>query len=267
MKVISSTRDRILQPCTLDDLAGISYQIDPYDGCEHRCRYCYAQNQSGLDWDNEIGICPDICSRLAEEISPLRPQSIYIGMTTDPYQPAEKKYRHTRSILELLKERNFSVCILTKSSLVSRDIDLLRDMTGASAGISVTFPDDATRMLFEEDTLPGSDRMEAISELKKNGIESYGMICPVLPYITKVETLIEQLLPCVNTIWIYPLEMKSEEHRNWKAVWPIVQKHFPGIAGQFREIVFSADHQYWKELRQKLENLRDTQGINLKIRL
>lgn len=266
MKVISSKRDKILQPCTLGDLEGISCQVDPYDGCQHRCHYCYAQNQSGLDWNNEIGICPDICSRLAEEISPLKPQSIYIGMTTDPYQPVEKEYRHTRSILELLKERGFSVCLLTKSSLVSRDIDLLKGMPGASVGVSVTFPDDDTRMIFEADTLPNSDRMKAISELKKNGIESYAMICPVLPYITKTETLIEQLLPCVDTIWIYALEMKSEEHRNWKTVWPLVQKHFPDIAGQFRETVFSADHQYWRELRRKLENLRDTEGINLKIR-
>ena len=267
MKVIRSKRNRILQPCILEDLEGISYQIDPYEGCGHRCHYCYAQNQSELDWDNEIGICPDICGTLAREISSLEPQRIYIGMTTDPYQPAEKEHRQTRAVLELLKERGFSVCMLTKSNLVMRDIDLLKDMSGASVGVSVSFPDDDTRNIFEADTMPNSDRIQAIAELKKNGIESYALICPVMPYITKIEALIEQLSRFADTIWIYPLEMKREGDRNWKTIWPIVQQHFPDIAGQFREIVFSPDHEYWKELSQKLHNLRDKSGINLKIRL
>ena len=110
----------MIEPCALQSL-GFNYQIDPYVGCEHNCHYCYAQNQPDLDWENEIGICSDI-KKLAEELALLTPQKIYMGMKTDPYQPLEKEYNQTRAALELLKERGFSVCILTKSNLVIRDL-------------------------------------------------------------------------------------------------------------------------------------------------
>ena len=260
-KVINLKRKPIIESCALKSL-GFNYQIDPYVGCEHHCHYCYAQNQPGLDWENEIGICSNI-KELAEELSLLTPQTIYIGMKTDPYQPLEKEYKQTREALKLLKERGFSVCILTKSNLVIRDIDLLSGMAGASVGISVAFQDDDSRSLFEANTLPNSDRIQAIAELKKNGIETYALICPVMPYITEVEALIAETRPVADTIWIYPLEMKYEEDTNWKKIEPILQQHFPGIIKRFREIVFSSGHAYWQELRQQLENIRINDNINL----
>lgn len=266
MKVIRSTRKQILEPCALADL-GLNYQIDPYLGCAHHCRYCFAQNQPGLDWENEIGVCPDLARKLAQELAPLAPQKIYLGMKTDPYQPLEKEFRQTRAVLELLQARGFSACLLTKSNLVARDLGLLREMPAAAAGISLAFHDDGTRKLFEAGTMPNRDRLEALAELKRNQIETYALICPVLPYLTEVEALINEVCPYADTIWVYPLEMNSEEDANWRKIAPLLQRLGPNKTKKFKEIVFSPRHAYWKQLRRQLESIRKRDRVNLKVRL
>jgi DNA repair photolyase len=262
MKVVKIKRKRIIEPCAIDLF---KYQIDPYVGCEHKCHYCYAQNCAGLDWENETGICPDMDKMLPDELASLEPQTVYLGMNTDPYQPFEKEFGQTRKVLQLLKERNFSVCILTKSSLLARDIDLLKEMKGSSAGISVAFQDNSIRGLFEENTMPSEDRIRTLAELKGNGIETYVLICPVMPYITDAEVLVEKVRPHADTIWIYPLEMKSAEDKNWRKIQPIVEQHFPGLVEGFREAAFSPGHAYWNELRRRLEDVRSRDNVNMKI--
>jgi DNA repair photolyase len=262
MKAVNIERKRIIEPCAIDLFR---YQIDPYVGCEHKCHYCYAQNSVGLDWESETGICPDMDKMLADELSSLEPQTVHLGMNTDPYQPLEKELGQTRRVLQLLKERSFSVCILTKSSLVARDIDLLKEMKGSSAGMSIAFQDDRIRGLFEENTMPTEDRLWALAELKRNGIETYVLVCPVMPYITDVEVLIEKVRPHADTIWIYPLEMKSADDKNWRKIQPIIEQHFPGLSARFREAAFSPGHACWKELRRKLEDIRGRNSIDMKI--
>lgn len=262
MKVINIERKRIIEPCATDLF---KYQIDPYAGCEHKCHYCYAQNSAELEWETETGICPDMDKMLADELSALEPQTVYLGMNTDPYQPLEKEFGQTRKVLQLLKERNFSACILTKSSLVVRDIDLLKEMKGSSAGISVAFQDDSIRGLFEENTMPSKDRIWALAELKGNGIETYALICPVMPYITDAEVLVEKVRLHADTIWIYPLEIKSADDKNWRKIQPIVEQHFPGLVARFREAAFSPGHAYWKKLRRCLEDIRGRDEINMNI--
>lgn len=262
MKIIPITHERIIEPCTLEYY---NYEITPYFGCEHNCYYCYAQNKSEVDWENEVGIHKNLDIRLQEELSLLEPQVIYIAGDSDPYQPAEKGYKQTRKILELLVERNFSVSILTKSNLVIRDIDLLRNMHDASVGISIAFQDDSIRKLFEENTIPIDDRINALTKLKEEGLETYVLICPVMPFITDVEILINKVYDFADTIWIYRLEMKSERDKNWQKIKPILEQSFPSIFNKFREIVFSSQHTYWKQLNKKLENIRIKEKIDLEI--
>jgi len=262
LKIIDSSRKKIIEPCSLDFC---EYQIDPYVGCEHKCYYCYTQNEIELDWDNEVGIIPDLEKRLKEELSSLSPQLIYMGMNTDPYQPIEKELNQTRKVLEILKEKNFSVCMLTRSDLVTRDIDLFREMLGSSVGVSVAFQDERVRKIFEENTIPNKDRIKAIENFKQAGIETYVLICPVFPYITDVEVLINETRHCADAIWIYSLDMENPENKNWKRILPILEKNFPKIYKEFKEVVSDKDHPYWRNLRRKLEHIRDKENINLKI--
>lgn len=264
MKISKCFRDKILNPCNLEMY---NYQMDPYIGCEHFCRYCYALNKTETDWEKEILIHEDLITRLSHEISDIEPQTVYIGMDTDPYQPSEINIKQTRRMLELLAKKRSSACILTKSGLVTRDIDILAEMTDSSVGVSVAFQDEKTRQLFENRAPPNHERIKALEELKSAGIDTYTLICPVMPFITRVESLIEAVAPYSNTIWIYRLKMESEESRNWRSVKSIIDQHFPELTEQYQKIAFSGDHPYWGEIRRSLEEIENKTDLNLRIEL
>lgn len=264
MKVHPSQCQQILQPCNLEWFA---YQIDPYVGCEHHCHYCYTLNQTDTDETKEIIIHRDLAGQLTRELSALEPQIIYMGMNTDPYQPCERAYEQTRQVLELLAERGFSVCMLTESDLMVRDIDLFAKMKGSSVGISIAFQDESTRQLFEAKTPPHQKRIEALQRFKETGIETYVLMNPVMPFITDVRQLIEMVAPYADTIWIYALSMKREEDRNWQNLNRILNRHFPDLTERYIEMSFSKAHPYWTELRRELEKLQKEKGLNLRIEL
>jgi DNA repair photolyase len=249
----------ILEPCSLQNYA---HQLDSYVGCEHHCFYCYALNQAETDWAKEILVRPDFAHQLAQELAALEPQPIYIGWNSDAYQPAEQVYQHTRQALELLVRRGCSVCILTKSGLVTRDIDLIARMPGSSVGFSIAFQDDQVRQLFEDKAPPNECKIAALKKLKMAGIETYALITPVMPFITDVESLIELVKPYADTIWIYPLEMKSEKDRNWQNVRRILDHHFPELTEPYKQIAFSTTYGYWTGLRQRLQALQSETGLN-----
>jgi len=262
METVYFSCPSIIEPCSLE---GFNYQIDPYINCEHKCLYCYTQNQSKLDWETQIGIYLDMERRLKTELSLLKPQKIYMGMNTDPYQPMERRYKATRKVLNLLKREGFSVSILTKSDLVTRDMELFKKMPDPSIGTSVAFQEEWIRRLFEENSISNQLRIKALSKLKREGIKTYALICPVMPYITNVELLINNVYSYVEKIWIYPLKINSEKDKNWRKIKPIVKKYFPSIFKKFEEAVFLPKHSYWNELKIRLENLKMKKNFNLEI--
>ncbi len=255
---------KILQPCSL---GGYEYQIDPYVGCEHHCYYCYALNQAETDWTKEILIYPDFSTRLNQELDAIRPQPIYMGWNCDPYQPSELTYRQTRTALEILQKRGFSVCILTKSGLVTRDIDLIAQMPSSSVGFSIAFQDQNTRRLFEANAPDNEEKLQALERLKSAGIRTYTLICPVMPFITDIEKLVEMIAPYSDAIWFYALSMEKDSDRNWIFISQILDQHFPELTEKYRQIAFSSTHPYWTKLHTKIERLNLTRRLNLRIEL
>jgi DNA repair photolyase len=264
VKVSFCANRPILQACSLEMYA---YQCDPYIGCEHGCSYCYALNRAETDWSREIQTHRDFIARLRSELFPLAQQTIYFGMNTDPYQPVEEKRRYTRQALELLVELGFSACILTKSDLVLRDIELFQNMKDCSIGFSLAFQDEEVRSRFEPYAPSNQRRIAALKQLKEAGPKTYVLICPVMPKITDVEALIEDLAPIAETIWIYPLSMRSESDRNWQNVLSVLSEDFSELTEQYRQVAFMRDHSYWLDLRCKLEEIRSKRGLNLNIEL
>jgi DNA repair photolyase len=186
-------------------------------------------------------------------------------MNTDPYQPLERESKQTRRVLELLEERGFSSCILTKSDLVERDIDLLKRMPAASVGVSVSFQDETVRKHFEQNTIPTGDRLKALRKIKQAGIETYVLISPLMPLITDVEVLIQDVCDCAGTLWIYPLRVESRDDKNWRKIEQILSSYFPMIKERFEEIVFTFDHTYWQSVRERLKDLSTRTDVDLEI--
>jgi len=252
----------VLRKCNLE---GFNFQIDPYFGCEHLCEYCYGLNRARFDWEKQVLIYEDLVKELSRELDVFPPQTIYIGMNCDPYQPAEKKFEQTRETLLLLSGKGFSASLLTKGVLATRDIELLKKIPDASIGTSLAFLEEGTRRLFEKNSPPNIERMEMLGEMKNAGIETYTLICPVMPFITEVPGLIELAAPYSDTIWVYPLKFESTKDPNWQKVSKILEKNFPDLVEKFTTIVFSENHYYWDDLREELEKINKEIKANIRM--
>jgi len=264
MKISTISDRNIIEPCSLK---GINYQIDPYGGCEHYCYYCYALNDAETDWLKEIQIHKDIVGQLSKELEKIPPQTIYLGYKTDPYQPLEADLCQTRKVLELMLSKGFSAHILTKSNLVQRDIDLLKKMPNSSVSVSVAFDNKDTRQLFEANTIDTELRINVLREIKRAGIRTFALLCPVIPYISDVKTLIDKLLPYTDKIWIYGLSILSPTEQSWLNIKNILNLNFPELFNAIEEIVFSKKHEYWEKLRLELEIMKTKRQLNLEIHL
>ncbi|QKC86553.1 PA0069 family radical SAM protein [Mesorhizobium sp. NZP2077] len=183
--------------------------INPYRGCEHGCVYCFARPthafmglSPGLDFESKLFAKPDAARLLDKELSKdgYQPRTIAIGTNTDPYQPIEKQYRIMREILEVLEARGHPVGIVTKSALVTRDIDILSRMAErglAKVALSVTTMDRMLARTMEPRASTPTKRLEAIRQLSDAGIPASVMVAPIIPGLTDQE--MERILDSAHT--------------------------------------------------------------------
>ncbi len=191
-EVFEETPRKIISKNDSPDLS-FSHSINPYQGCEHGCIYCYARNSheywgfsGGLDFESKIIIKRNAAKLLEEQFlkKTWRPVNIMLSGNTDCYQPLERKLKITRSLLEVfLKYRN-PVGIITKNALIQRDIDILKEM--ASVGLvhvyfSITTLQEDLRRLMEPRTASADKKLQVIEEFSKNGIPTGIMNAPIIP--------------------------------------------------------------------------------------
>ncbi len=170
--------------------------INPYRGCEHGCIYCYARPSHaylgyspGLDFESRLLAKPDAAQILKKELAKAGYQCapIALGMNTDAYQPIEREYRITRQILEVLAEANHPFSLVTKSSLVERDIDIIAPMAAqglATIFVTITTLDRHITRKSEPRAAAPERRIETISKLSQAGIPTGVMVAPVIPALT-----------------------------------------------------------------------------------
>jgi DNA repair photolyase len=173
--------------------------INPYRGCEHGCSYCFARPthayqglSSGLDFETKIFAKPNAAELLEKELRApnYQPTTIALGANTDPYQPVERRFRITRSILEVLDRMNHPVGVVTKSALVTRDIDILSRMAErqlAKVAISVTTLDPKLARRMEPRAAAPAKRLETIRKLTEAGIPVTVLVAPIIPAINDHE--------------------------------------------------------------------------------
>jgi len=182
--------------------------INPYRGCEHGCIYCFARPthaymglSAGLDFEAKLFAKPDAAKLLEREIAKpgYKPRVIAIGTNTDPYQPIEKEWRIMRQILEVLAKANHPVSIVTKSAMIMRDIDILKDMAAKGlvrASLSVTTLDRKLARTMEPRASTPPRRLEAIHALSEAGIPTSVMAAPVIPALNDHE--LERILDAAH---------------------------------------------------------------------
>jgi len=172
------------------------YVVNPYIGCQHACSYCYARFMKRFTghrepWGDFVDVKSNAADLLRVEINKKKQGRVWVSGVCDPYQPLEAKYKLSRQCLEILARNNWPAIIQTRSPLVLRDMDIIRQGKGFEVGFSVTTADDAIRKLFEPKAPPVNERIRALDELHKAGIRTYAMIAPMLPGAEGLAELLE----------------------------------------------------------------------------
>ena len=173
--------------------------LNPYRGCSHGCAYCFARPNheylglsAGLDFESRIFVKMDAPELLRAELSSRRwrPEPIIMSGVTDPYQPAERRFRITRGCIEVLAEYRNPLAIITKNHLVTRDVDLLADLASYGAAvvnISITSLNRELQQVMEPRTSIPARRLAAVKTLSQVGVPVNVMIAPVVPGLTDHE--------------------------------------------------------------------------------
>jgi len=200
-------------------IGGISYTVNPYTGCAHACRYCYATFMKRYTghaepWGEFVDVKINAPELLARQLRRAAHGNVILSSVTDPYQPVEATYGLTRACLAVLRDFKFPVQILTKSPLVLRDISLFKLFTDLEVGITITTENDRVRRLFEPHAPPIAERLRALRTLHEHGISTYAFVGPLLPMRPAV--LAEAIRPYVGRVLIDRMNYLSKTLRLYK---------------------------------------------------
>jgi len=180
---------------------GLEYSMNPYQGCEHGCVYCYARNthpywgySAGVDFESKILIKRDAPQLLAKKLASPKwiPSPIMLSGNTDCYQPIEAKLKITRQILEVLERFQHPVGMITKSALILRDIDIIARMAEkrlVSVAVSINTLDETLRRQLEPRTAVIQRRLQVIEQMTKAGVHVHAMLAPIIPGLNDHEIM------------------------------------------------------------------------------
>ncbi len=201
------------------------YALNPYVGCGHHCAYCYASFMKRFTghkerWGEFVDVKVNTPELLERELKRKRPGRVWVSGVCDPYQPLEKKYKLTRRCVEILADSGWPFTVQTKSSLVLRDLDILKRAKDGEVGFSITTADDKIRKRFEPGASPVGKRIEALAALHSAGIATFAMIAPILP---GAEKLVDELKGKVDYVLVdrlnyyYANRLYKEHGLEWAA--------------------------------------------------
>ncbi|MDH5448203.1 MAG: radical SAM protein [Candidatus Bathyarchaeota archaeon] len=226
------------------------YCINPYVGCGHGCKYCYAESYTRRFtrhkelWGQFVDVKVNALQVLEKAI-PRHPKGrVFLSSLTDAYQPLESKYGITREILKILLDYQFPISIQTKSSLVLRDLDLLSKFDSCEVGFTITSLDESVRKIFEPHSSPASERLDAIKKLKKKGIITYVFFGPILPLLSdrNLEEYFQTLAELkVDYVYVDKLNLKPGL---WNVLEETVKMKYPQLVSEWQTVLRSKNDYY-----------------------
>jgi len=226
------------------------WTVNPFRGCSHACVYCYARAthryldlDTGADFDSQIIVkvnAPDVLRRELARPSWGREQ-VALGTNTDPYQRAEGRYRLMPGIIGALAESGTPLSILTKGTLLRRDLSLLREaaeQVPVSLGVSLAFVDEELQQLVEPGTPTPRARLDLVRAIRESGLDCHVMVAPVLPWLTDSREHLDALLGAVaeagaTSATVFAAHLRPGV-KDWYLAW--LQRHRPQLVGEYRRL-------------------------------
>lgn len=231
---------------TKSNLPVCEYSVNPYVGCTHGCRYCYASFMKRFTGHAEPwGAFLDV-KRWPEIRNPKKYEGkeLFVGSVTDPYLPQEARYGRTRALLEQLKGSGARLSIATKSDLVLRDLELIQAFPDARVSWSINtldedFKNDMDRAVSIE------RRLAAMEAFHRAGVRTTCFVSPIFPGITDVEAIIGRVKGICNLIWLENLNLRGDYRA---AILRYIREKYPQLMPLYQEIYQNGSRGYWEAL-------------------
>ena len=244
---------------TKTDIPVCDYAVNPYVGCTHGCKYCYASFMKRFtnhpeEWGTFLDVKYWPAIRHPEKYAG---KELFFGSVTDPYNPQEETYRRTRSLLEQLQGSGVKLSIQTKSDLVLQDINLINTFPDARVGFSIntldeTFKDDMDKAVSIE------RRLAAMKTLHDAGIRTTCFISPIFPGITDCEAIIDRVKDQCNLVWLENLNLRG----SYKGViLQYIKEKYPHLISLYEEIYNRGNRLYWETLDARLREYAEKAGL------
>ena len=242
------------------------FVINPYIGCQHGCKFCYARFMKRFTDHKEAWGCFVDVKINASDLIPIDTKKyknkwITIGSVTDAYQPIEKKYKLTRQILEKLIPLQPKIDILTKSDLVLRDIDLLKQFKHCIAAVSLAFLDEKNRKKLEPLACSVEKRINTLKKLYKAEIQTALFISPIFPELTNWKKLINKTKNFVDEYWFENLNLYPSIRKN---IYDFLKKDYPELVERYKEI-YAKNSDYWQKQEKEIKVFCKNKKINCRI--
>ncbi len=244
---------------TKSNLPVADYSVNPYVGCEHGCKYCYASFMKRFtghpeEWGTFVDVKDWDTIKNSEKF---RGKELFFGSVTDPYQPLEEKFRRTRTLLEQLQGCGAKISIATKSDLVLRDLDLIKTFPDARVSWSINTLDEE----FKNDmdcAVSIERRLAAMKAFHDAGVRTTCFISPIFPGITDCKAIIRRARNQCNLVWLENLNLRG----NYKPVILnyIAEKH-PDLVSLYDDIYRRNNRTYWSLLNDELAAFCKEEGL------
>ena len=247
---------------TKSNLPASDYVINPYVGCPHGCKYCYASFMKRFTGHNEEwGTFIDIkqCNKEIN-IKKLENKTVFLSSVTDCYNKFEEKYKLTRKILKQLVNANCYLNISTKSKLILRDLDLLKQIKNLAVSMSINTLDED----FKNDMDNASsiqDRLDTLKELYNSGIHTVLFMSPIFPYITNFKEIIESSKDYIDEYWLENLNLRGDYKTK---ILFYIQEKYPKFIDKYNDIYIKGNKQYWYNLEEEIKKYCESNNINYK---
>lgn len=239
------------------------FSVNPYVGCPHACKYCYASFMKRFTGHTEPwGTFLDVKHwKPIDNPRKFDGQRIVIGSVTDGYNPYEGEFRRTRKLLEELKGTNAEIMICTKSDLVLRDLDLLKGFPKITVSWSVNTLDEKFRCDMDR-AVSIEHRLEAMKQVYNAGIRTVCFISPIFPGITDVKAIIHRVKDFADLVWLENLNLRGQFKGD---IMGYIREKHPELVTLYDEIYNKKSQDYWKSLEQEISAFALTEGFPYRI--